>query len=125
MKLLVFTKKNPPGDQDLIFDPSPTFKHLTQYSHLVDVDFSFIDVFNMMDQPIHISRCARMGTLSDSTYSAAYEVDVFAADTFTDEPSMLHHHKDVTLIMGHTSTEQILPNGIHVYSTDKCHGLVM
>ena len=54
-KLPVFTKKNLPGDQDLIFDPSPTFKHLTQYSHLVDANFSFIDVFNMTDHPIHIS----------------------------------------------------------------------
>lgn len=54
-KLPVFTKKNLPGDQDLIFDPSPMFKHLTQYSHLVDANFSFIDVFNMTDHPIHIS----------------------------------------------------------------------
>ena len=120
-KLPVFTKKNLPGDQDLIFDPSPTFKHLTQYSHLVDANFSFIDVFNTTDHPVHISRRARMGSLSDGAYSAAYEVDVFAADTFTDERNMSHYQKDVTLTMGTTSTERILPNGVHIYSANKEH----
>ena len=114
----MFTKKNLPGDQDLIFDPCPTFKHLTQYSHLVDTDFLFINVFNITDHLIHISRCVWMGMLSDGTYSAAYEVDVFTADTFTDELNTSHHHNDVTLTMDCTSTEQILLNGVYIYSAN-------
>ena len=62
-----------------------------------------------------------MGTLSNGTYSAVYKVDVFAVDTFTDEPNILHHHKDVILTIDHTSAEQILLNSIHIYSTNKEH----
>ena len=105
MKLPVFIKKNLPGDQDLIFDPCPIFKHLTQYSHLVDTDFSFIDVFNTTNHLIYISRHVWMGTLSDGAYSAVYEVDVFAVDTFTDKPNTSHHHKDVTLTIDCASAE--------------------
>ena len=49
-----------------------------------------------------------MGTLSDSTYSAAYEVDVFVVDTFTDELNTSHHHKDIILTIDCVSAEQIL-----------------
>ena len=62
-----------------------------------------------------------MDTLSDSTYSAVYKVDVFAADTFTDELNALHHYKDVTLTINHTSTKQILLNSVHIYSANKEH----
>lgn len=62
-----------------------------------------------------------MGILSDSAYSAVYEVDVFMADTFTDELNVSHYHKDVTLTMDYTSTEQILLNSIYIYSTNKEH----
>ena len=62
-----------------------------------------------------------MGSLSDGTYSAAYEVDIFTADMFTDECNMSHYQKDVTLTMGTTSTEHILPNSVHIYSANKEH----
>lgn len=62
-----------------------------------------------------------MGILSDGAYSAAYEVDVFVVDTFTDEPNASHHHKDVTLTMDCMSVEQILPNSVYIYSANKEH----
>lgn len=53
--------------------------------------------------------------------SAAYEIDVFAADTFTDEPSTSHLHREVTLTVDSTSTERTLPNGVHVYASNQEH----
>ena len=60
-----------------------------------------------------------MGSLFDGTYSAAYEVDIFTVDMFTDEHNMSHYQKDVTLTMDTTSTEHILPNSVYIYSANK------
>ena len=62
-----------------------------------------------------------MGLLSDGAYSAAYEVDVFTADMFTNKHNISHYQKDVTLTMGTISTEHILPNSVHIYSANKEH----
>lgn len=121
VRLLVFVKKHLPDNQDFVYNPAPLLRHLTQYGHLVDANFFFIDVFNLMEDPIRVSRRACMGTLSDEAYSAAYEVDVFAADTFSDEPVKDHHHKDVTLTIDPNHTERILPNGVHVYAANDVH----
>lgn len=87
----------------------------------MDMNFSFIDVFNPTENPIHISHHTHMGTLLDGAYSTAYEVDVFVADTFLDELTKDHHHKDVTLTIDPSSTECILPNDVHVYTADSTH----
>lgn len=105
----VYTKKELPQGQDLILDPSVPFKHIAQYSHSLEANFSFIDAFNTRDKPANISRRARMGIVSDGAYSSAYEVDVFAADTFSDEPERQRRHKDVTLKMDSAATERIHP----------------
>lgn len=69
-------------DRDLIFEPidGTTTPRLTYYAHLVDVNFSYIEVSNNTSEPIVVPRHTRLGAISDSDYVTAYQVDESAAE---------------------------------------------
>lgn len=75
-KLAVRLKTDLPANRDFIFDPldGSTLNGATIYAHMVDHEFSFIEVRNETPTPITVTRHARIGTISDADFVTAYQV---------------------------------------------------
>lgn len=146
-KLAVHLKTDLPANRNFIFDPldGSTLNRATIYAHMVNHEFSFIEVRNKTPTPITVTRHARIGTISDADFITAYQVSEDAiplAEPLESEPlefkstklshpssryrehveRQLEHAYQLTAepespltISPDHNNQTVLPNGITVY----------
>ena len=68
-----------PTDRDLLFEPREADSY-ELYAHLVDANLSEVQVVNDSAQTVTIPRHTRLGILSDTDYTTAYRVSVYAEE---------------------------------------------
>lgn len=64
-RIPIRTKKALPTEKDYMFRPTDATVPVYVSTHLVDDDFSFVEVRNDQPRPVTIARHARLGTVSD------------------------------------------------------------
>ncbi|KAJ5752832.1 hypothetical protein N7520_008426 [Penicillium odoratum] len=131
----VKVKTTLPRDRDLIFDPQlPNAAKLQAFAQLVDSNITHVDVFNASADPVVISDRARIGFLSETDYTMAYQVHPEIAPLcLTGGPSPVDSRELIAPPNPPAgrhpgSTEVTLPNGVTAYGTtdeiQKIQGLV-
>ena len=68
-----------PPDQDFLFQPVPRGLNLRQQegprAHIVDTNFTFVEVQNATDRPVIVLRKARLGSIQEYEEEGCYAVD--------------------------------------------------
>lgn len=111
--LVQFVCSSLPDNRDFLFNPTP-HSYLTPFLHILNDLIRRVLVRNALHQPVFLSHCQRLGTLTEVSYDNCFQV-ALSLELTKHPPTIPNHQSEIRVPTLKPGLKTRLANEIRVY----------